>query len=203
MIDNYYEFLDHWQVEGTVEEVARIVYEGPGYSSWWPGVYMESKELVPGDGHMVGRVVEFYEHAFLPMNIRWRAKVLSSDWPNSMNIEAMGALRGTGLWKLEQNGKNVDITLDWRVHTSSPVEKYLSPIVRPVARLNHNWAMKRGEQSLRLELQRRRAKTEAERASIPPPPGPAFTTTPLAAAGLGGLAIIAALIFWRLLAGRA
>jgi hypothetical protein len=202
MIDNYYVFLDHWRVQGTVEEVAPVVYEGPGYTGWWPGVYMESKELVPGDGKMVGRVVEFYEHALLPMNIRWQAKVLESDWPHSMKIQAMGAFNGEGTWKLEQNGPDVDITLDWRVHTISPLEYYLSPVVRPVARLNHNYAMKQGEKSLQLELQRRRATTEVERAAVPAPPGPALTTRPIAGVGAAGLLVVVGAIVWRMLASR-
>jgi hypothetical protein len=34
--------------------------------------------------------------------------------------------------------------------------------------------MKRGEESLQLELRRRHVATDDERAKIPPPPGPTF-----------------------------
>ena len=37
---------------------------------------------------------------------------------------------------------------------------------------NHRWAMGQGEQSLKLELARRRATSDAARSTIPAPPGP-------------------------------
>jgi hypothetical protein len=50
--------------------------------------------------------------------------------------------------------------------------------VGPTFGANHRWAMARGEESLRLELMRRRAKTAAERLAVPAPPGPTFARTP-------------------------
>ncbi|MEO8745789.1 MAG: hypothetical protein ABI334_01555 [Candidatus Dormiibacterota bacterium] len=49
------------------------------------------------------------------------------------------------------------------------VYRYGTPIFRPIFAANHRWAMARGEESLDLELRRRRARTEAERDAIPPP----------------------------------
>ena len=42
--------------------------------------------------------------------------------------------------------------------------------LRRLFEANHRWAMRRGEESLRLELQRRRAQSDAERDAVPPPP---------------------------------
>ena len=42
--------------------------------------------------------------------------------------------------------------------------------LRRLFEANHRWAMRRGEESLRLELQRRRAQTAVERDAVPPPP---------------------------------
>jgi len=47
-------------------------------------------------------------------------------------------------------------------------------LLRPVFAANHRCAMARGEQSLGLELRRRRAGTEAERRRVPPPPPTTF-----------------------------
>ena len=46
--------------------------------------------------------------------------------------------------------------------------------LRPFFAANHRWAMARGEESLALELRRRRARTEAERQAIPAPPRSTF-----------------------------
>ena len=48
----------------------------------------------------------------------------------------------------------------------------------PIFGANHRWAMARGQESLRLELERRHAKTEAERRAVPAPPPPTFTRRP-------------------------
>jgi hypothetical protein len=48
-------------------------------------------------------------------------------------------------------------------------------VFRPIFRANHLWAMARGEESLDLELRRRRAETEEERRAVPAAPGPTFT----------------------------
>ena len=44
--------------------------------------------------------------------------------------------------------------------------------MKPLFEANHRWAMARGEESLRLELARRRATSDAARAQVPAPPGP-------------------------------
>ena len=50
----------------------------------------------------------------------------------------------------------------------------LGPLLRPLFTANHLWAMRRGEESLALEVARRRAGSEAERAAVPPPPAPTW-----------------------------
>ena len=89
-------------------------------------------------------------------------------------LSAAGDLEGTGRWTFVQDGPEVVITYDWRVSASKPLLRRLTWLLRPVFSANHRWAMARGEESLRLELRRRRATTDAQRAAVPPPPGPTF-----------------------------
>ena len=71
--------------------------------------------------------------------------------------------------------------------------------MRPVFEANHRWAMAQGEASLKLELARRRATSDAARRAIPPPPGPAT----LAAAGLiAGVAIAGAGLAYLIVRSR-
>jgi hypothetical protein len=62
----------------------------------------------------------------------------------------------------------------WRVRASKPLLRRLTWLLRPVFAANHRWAMARGEESLRLELRRRRATSEAERRRVPLPPPATF-----------------------------
>jgi hypothetical protein len=48
-------------------------------------------------------------------------------------------------------------------------------VIKPLFAANHRWAMARGEESLRLELARRRAAGDPTvLAALPAPPGPTF-----------------------------
>jgi hypothetical protein len=72
------------------------------------------------------------------------------------------------------DGPFVDVTYDWTIRANKPIVDKLSFLLKPVFRLNHNWTMKRGEESLKLELLRRRAQTGEELARIPAPPRPSL-----------------------------
>jgi hypothetical protein len=71
--------------------------------------------------------------------------------------------------------------------------------MKPLFEANHRWAMARGEESLKLELARRRATNDAARSAIPQPPGPVT----LAAVGLiAGAATIGATMAYLLIRAR-
>jgi hypothetical protein len=76
------------------------------------------------------------------------------------------------VWTFRQDGPFVDIEYDWRIRAEKPLLRSLSFLLKPIFEANHRWAMARGEESLRLELARRRAPSETARAQLPPPPGP-------------------------------
>lgn len=57
-----------------------------------------------------------------------------------------------------------------RSEPDKPLLRTLSFAFKPVFRANHRWAMQRGEESLRLELARRRACSPDQLAGIPTPP---------------------------------
>ena len=63
---------------------------------------------------------------------------------------------------------------DWRIHAEKPLLRTFSFMLKPIFSANHHWAMRMGEQSLKLELARRHARTAEERARVPPtePPDP-------------------------------
>jgi hypothetical protein len=113
---------------------------------------------------------------------------LASDPPGSLVIEAKGDLNGRGIWTLMPDGDWTNITYDWRVSADKPIVKLLSPVLKPLFKSSHDWIMDKGEKSLRLEIMRRRAVSEAVRDTIEPPPGPmSIPVVPLA----GGAALVA------------
>ena len=201
MAVNTYHFVSRWRVRGTVEEVGQIIGDAAGLAVWWPSVYLDVSELAPGDEHGVGKVIELHTKGWLPYTLRWRFRVSEVRPPGHIRLEAEGDFVGRGIWTLAQDGPWTDLTYDWQIHAEKPLLRRLSWLLKPIFAANHHWAMARGEESLDLELARRRAATPAERAAIAAPPGPAR----LPSAGMLGLlggAVAAGLALRRRGAGR-
>ena len=171
---NDYYFTSEWRVKGTVKEVADILNDLLSLVDWWPSVYLEIKQLSPGDKAGVGRRVELVTKGWLPYTIKWQFAVTESRYPYGSTIQAYGDFDGVGNWYFEQEGEWVKMTYDWRIKAEKPLFRVFSFMLRPIFSANHRWAMARGEESLKLELERRHAASPAEAAKIPPPPPPTF-----------------------------
>ena len=172
-LDSYH-YISRWKVEATVEEVAEIVTDALSFVDWWPSVYLEMKEVAPGDGGGVGREVIALTKGWLPYRLRFDFTVTESDYPRGYAVRASGDFEGRGIWTFDRDRGDVIVTYDWLVRPASGFLRRLAPVLMPVFSANHRWAMDRGEESLRLELARRRARTPQERVEIPQPPGPTF-----------------------------
>jgi hypothetical protein len=138
-------------------------------------VYLDVHELEPGRENGVGKVVSLYTKGWLPYTLHWQFRVTESDAPNMFKLEAWGDFVGRGIWAFEQDGDFVDITYDWKIRADKPLLRTFSFLLKPLFSVNHVWAMRKGEESLLLELTRRHAKTDEARARVPPPPGPTFS----------------------------
>ncbi len=49
IVSNQYHFVTHRRVEATREEVYRLLSNAPDLVRWWPSVYLDVKEIEPGD----------------------------------------------------------------------------------------------------------------------------------------------------------
>lgn len=176
MASNDYHFITHWRLVGTVEEVSEILGDPLGLARWWPAVYLDVRVLEPGDERGVGRRVALYTKGWLPYTLRWQFVVTDVRYPHGFSLEAEGDFVGRGIWTFAQGGPWVALTYDWLIRADKPLLRDASFLMKPIFAANHRWAMTRGEESLRLELARRHARTPEERARIPAPPGPTWPT---------------------------
>ncbi len=195
-----YHLVTHWRVLGTVEEVTEVLRRGADLPRWWPAVYLDVRELDPGDENGLGAVIDLHSKGWLPYTIRWRSRAVEVRHPWGFTIEATGDFVGNGVWTFEQDGDWVNVTYDWRIRTTSPLLRYGAVLFKPLYEWNHRWAMKKGEESLKLELARRNVSTPAGYADIPAPPGPT-TTSPVpllvAVAGILGAGAGLAYLAWK------
>lgn len=172
MSDNDYHFIDHWRVQGDVKEVADILEDALSLPRWWGSVYFDVKQIEPGGERGIGKLISLHAGGWLPYTLRINFRTVESRYPHGFAMEATGDLEDRGVWTFEQDGSFVNVTYDWTIRANKPIIEKLSFLLKPIFRSNHHWTMKRGEESLRLELLRRRAKAESELVSIPPPPRP-------------------------------
>ncbi len=194
MTSNAYHFITHWRVKSTVKEVADILNDAVDLARWWPSVYLDVKVLEPGDEHGLGKVVSLYTKGWLPYTLRWDFRVTNVQ-ENSFTLQAWGDFDGRGIWTFEQDGPDVNITYDWKINAEKPLLRYFSFIMKPIFSANHRWAMQQGEKSLKLELARHHATTEAERAQVLAPPE-ATTSLSLPLLLIGVAAIAGILGYW-------
>jgi hypothetical protein len=187
-----YRFRTRWRVLGTVEEVADVLGDLRELPRWWPAVYLRAERLEAGREDGVGERVRVHTKGWLPYTLDWDFRVTASRRPRGFSIEAAGDLAGEGDWTFEQDGAWCAVTYDWRVRAEKPLLRILSPLLRPLLEFNHRWAMARGEESLSLELARRRCATPSERARIPAPPPPTAVLSGPLIASLVALAAAAA-----------
>lgn len=173
---NQYKFLTRWRVRATPQQVYDLISDPLDYPRWWPAVYLDTKQLAPGDAHGLGRRVHYHTKGWLPYKLRWESCSTEADCPRRIAIRATGDFDGRGIWTFESDGEFVNVTFDWQLTAEKPLLRYLSFFLKPIFAANHVWAMARGEQSLRLELARRQAATPAERDQIAAPPGPNKTS---------------------------
>ena len=199
-MSNTYHFVTRWRVDGTCGEVADVLGDPLALPRWWPSVYLSVTEIRPPDANGLGRRVALLTKGWLPYTIAWEFEVVESRYPSRIVIVASGDFDGRGEWTFVQDGPHVDIVYDWRLRAEKPLLRDLSFLFRPLFEANHRWAMAHGEESLKLELLRRRATSERALADVPPPPGP--VTYAGAALVAGAVAVVGGLAYLMVRARR-
>jgi hypothetical protein len=174
MADNDYHFVDRWRVEGDIKEVADILEDALSLPRWWGSVYFEVKEIEAGEKQGVGKLIGLRAGGWLPYTLRINFRTVAANYPHGFTMDATGDLEGKGIWTFEQDGRFVNVTYDWTIKANKPIVQKLSFLLKPIFRSNHNWTMNRGQESLKLELLRRRANSTDEARAVAAPPPPSF-----------------------------
>jgi quercetin dioxygenase-like cupin family protein/uncharacterized protein YndB with AHSA1/START domain len=140
-----YEFVDEWVVAAPLQDVFDAIADSRTYPQWWRPVYLE----VDADGPPVlGAAARHHFKGRLPYHLRTRSVITAIDWPRSVTAEVDGDLRGTGVWTLTPTASGAHVRFDWRVHADRRLLRVLTPVLRPLLRANHNWAIARAIEGL-------------------------------------------------------
>ena len=144
MADEYV-FIDEWDVDAPQEQVFDALADARTYPEWWRPVYIAVEADCPPQVGCVSRQ-EFKGR--LPYHLNTRSVITELDPPRTITAEVDGDLRGTGTWTLTPTATGTHVRFDWQVHADRRLLRALAPLLRPVFRWNHNWAIARAMEGL-------------------------------------------------------
>jgi Polyketide cyclase / dehydrase and lipid transport len=143
---NEYVFVDEWDVAAPQEVVYGLLVDARTYPEWWKPVYL----AVEGDE----RETRHHFKGRLPYTLKMQARLVDEDRPHRFDVEVTGDLRGHARWTFTRTDGSTHVRWDWKVYADRPLLRYLTPILRPLFRWNHSWAVKRAIEGLEPYAQR-------------------------------------------------
>lgn len=145
-----YRFVDRWFVAAPIDVAYDVIGNTLGYPQWWGEVFTS----VEGDGGppRPGRHVRIVSRGFLPYRLRWEAEITDADAPQRFGFTMTGDFVGSGSWIFEPGEGGTNAVFDFRPRVEKAGVKQLSPVLKPLFRWNHRWAMKRGERGVNALL---------------------------------------------------
>ncbi len=156
-----YAFVDEWDVAGAgPEEVFDALADGRSYPQWWRPVYID---VEAGGAPEVGAVATQHFKGRLPYHLHTRSEIVAMEPGSSLDVEVDGDLRGHGRWTVMPlaGGAGTHVRFDWTVHADRRLLKVLTPLLRPLFRWNHAWAIARAMDGLEPWLAAQRADDRA------------------------------------------
>jgi quercetin dioxygenase-like cupin family protein/uncharacterized protein YndB with AHSA1/START domain len=140
-----YVFVDEWDVDAPAEAVFDAIADAGSYPAWWRPVYID----VEADGPpAVGVASRQHFKGRLPYHLKTTSVITALHAPRTVTAEVDGDLRGRGTWTLTQRGGRTHVRFDWQVHADRKLLRVLTPVLRPLFRWNHNWAIARAMEGL-------------------------------------------------------
>lgn len=135
-----YAFVDEWDVDAPPEAVYGALADARTYPDWWRPVYLD----VVADGPpALGAVAHQHFKGYLPYHLRTRARITRLEPNHLIEAEVDGDLRGRGMWTLTPTATGTHVRFDWIVFADRRLLRWLTPVLRPVLRANHAWAIAR------------------------------------------------------------
>lgn len=140
-----YVFVDQWEVAAPPEAVFDAIADARSYPEWWKPVYLEVESDGPPER---GKESRQHFKGRLPYHLRTRSVIAALDPPRTITADVDGDLRGRGTWTLTPTERGTHVRFDWQVHAVRRLLRVLTPVLRPLFRWNHNWAIARAMEGL-------------------------------------------------------
>src|SRR3954454_11340501 len=143
--DNEYLFVDEWDVAAPPEAVFAALADARTYPTWWAPVYIDVAAAGPP---VLGKVSRQHFKGRLPYHLHTQSTITRLEPPHVVQGDVEGDLRGRGTWTLAPVAGGTHVRFDWQVFADRKLLRALTPVLRPVFRWNHNWAIARAMDGL-------------------------------------------------------
>jgi uncharacterized protein YndB with AHSA1/START domain/mannose-6-phosphate isomerase-like protein (cupin superfamily) len=169
-----YLFVDEWDVAAPPHAVFAALADARTYPRWWTPVYID----VDADGPpALGEVSRQHFKGRLPYHLRTQSTITRLEPPRVVEGDVVGDLRGRGTWTLTPIAGGTHVRFDWRVFADRTLLRALTPVLRPLFRWNHDWAIARAIEGLEPYAQGTANAASAETVAIPALPDDAVPST--------------------------
>ncbi len=173
MSTHYYHVVTRWRLTARAEEIVAVFRDPVSVERWWPAAFLSVQRSDSAADDPGSRKLSILSKGWFPYTLRFQAAVREIILDRQCRVQVHGDFEGDCHCKLRVDGSDVELIFDWRVTALKPVIRGLSRLLKPVFVANHRWVMRRGRESLEIELQRRRLAARGERFEATPP-GPTF-----------------------------
>ena len=147
-----YLFVDEWDVAAPPDAVFEALADTRTYPQWWRPVYLGAQSDGPVE---LGTASEQHFKGRLPYHLHTRSVIAELDPPRRVTADVDGDLRGRGMWTLTPTPEGgTHVRFDWQVCADRKLLRVFTPVLRPVFRWNHNWAIARAIEGLEPYAQR-------------------------------------------------
>ena len=143
-----YHFTTHWNIQASPDAIYEVLKDGERYQDWWKPAYLRTEKV--GE-----KKVRALVRALLPYTLEFTTELIRDEPPRELELRSTGELEGRGLWVLKPNGGSTDVYFYWDVRTHKPLLRWLSFLLKPLFKKNHDWVMRQGEPLLQEEVKRR------------------------------------------------
>jgi uncharacterized protein YndB with AHSA1/START domain/quercetin dioxygenase-like cupin family protein len=140
-----YVFIDQWEVAAPPEAVFDAIADARSYPQWWRPVYLDVESDGPPE---LGKESRQHLKGRLPYHLHTRSVIVALDPPRTITADVDGDLRGRGTWTLTPTPRGTHVRFDWQVNADRRLLRVLTPVLRPLFRWNHNWAIARAIEGL-------------------------------------------------------
>lgn len=140
-----YRFVDEWEVAAPPAVVFDAIADSRSYPQWWRAVYLDVEAAGPA---ALGTVARHHFKGRLPYHLHTRSVIVDIEAPRRVGADVDGDLRGRGTWTLTPVSRGTHVRFDWQVHADRKLLRVLTPVLRPVFRWNHDWAIARAIEGL-------------------------------------------------------